>query len=356
MIMSHVGNKLRAGFFATPTLQGEYLRKVLSFPDDCSILDPTCGEGEILLQLSQEQDSCISTYGVELDKARANKALNNLQHCINAPIESMVISNDAFGMLYLNPPYDFSIKGDIDTSADRKEYLELVRNTRYLQPGGVMVFVIPSYRYSDPKIARFLAVHFEQAGVLRFSDEDYDDFKQCIFIGHKRKEAFKKVNEKLHEFLLKMQDENFILENVTPINKIVGHHKWIVPSSPTSVKTFYTKLSLKSDFTQAIRNSKGLQAFKERSKPKPLVIGGNPIMPIAQGNMALLLASGGVNGLIGEGDNLHVVQGLEIVSKVKSEEKIHHDNGSVTTKTQYRTKREASVKAISPTGLIKKFV
>jgi len=354
--MSHLGNKLRAGFFATPTRQGELLRKILSFTSSCSILDPTCGEGDILKQLSVNQEVSITTYGVELDKGRAEKAKEALDHCINAPIESMVISNDSFGLLYLNPPYDFAIKGDIDNSADRKEYLELVRNARYLQPGGVIVYVIPSYRFSDNKIARYLATHFEQAGILRFSDEDYDDFKQCIFIGHKRKEAYKKINEKLYSFLLKMQSESFISENVTPINMLVGKHEWLVPSSPQSIKTFYTKLSNKSDFTEAIRSSKGFKAFQERSKPKSLVIGGNPIMPIAQGNMALLLASGGVNGLIGEGDNLHVVQGLEIVSKIKNEDKMKHDNGTVTTKVTTRTKREASVKAISPSGVIKKFI
>jgi Uncharacterised methyltransferase family (DUF6094) len=354
--MSHVGNKIRAGFFATPKLQGEYIRKVLSFLGDCSVLDPTCGEGEVLYQITENQEPSITTYGVELDKQRASKANELLNHCINAPIESMVISNDSFGLLYLNPPYDFAIKGAEDDSADRKEFLELVRNTRYLQPGGVMVYVIPSYRFADAKIARFLATNFEQVGIMKFSEEDYDDFRQCIFIGHKKKSVFKEINQQLHDFLLQMESEEFIKERVTPINLLVGRHKWIVPTGAIEIKTFYTKLQLKSDFVDSIRNSKGFMAFKERSKPKSLVIGGNPIINIAQGNMALLLASGACNGLIGTEDNLHAVQGLEIVSKVKKEDKQTHDNGTSTTKTTIRTKREVSVKVITPSGLIKKFV
>ncbi|MFC0476930.1 DUF6094 domain-containing protein [Robertmurraya beringensis] len=92
--MSHVGNKIRAGFFATPMKQGEYLTQLLEVEGSGVWLDPTCGEGEILNQLAtpfQTEDCRISTYGVELDKARAEKAETILTHLINAPIESMVI-------------------------------------------------------------------------------------------------------------------------------------------------------------------------------------------------------------------------------------------------------------------------
>ncbi|MFC0273576.1 N-6 DNA methylase [Metabacillus herbersteinensis] len=94
--MSHIGNKLRSGFFATPLRQGEFLTELLEVKGDCSFFDPTCGEGEILHhiveKLRNENDKMIiSSYGVELDKARASKASEALDHCINAPIESMVI-------------------------------------------------------------------------------------------------------------------------------------------------------------------------------------------------------------------------------------------------------------------------
>ncbi|PMC35038.1 hypothetical protein CJ195_21040 [Bacillus sp. UMB0899] len=248
------------------------------------------------------------------------------------------------------------MKGMEDDEADRKEYLELVRNTRYLAPNGVLVFVIPSYRIADAKIARFLAVNFENIGILRFSDDDYDGFKQCIFIGTKKPGKFKEYNKKLFDFLIEMESEEFVKTKVTPINLMVGKHKWKVPAGPTEIRTFYTKLESKANFVDAIRSSKGFAAFKERSKPKSLVLGGNPIINIAQGQMALLLASGACNGLIGEGDHLHAVQGLEIVKKVKSEEEKHHESGGTSTLTKIRTVREVSIKVITPSGAIKKFV
>ncbi|MFD1736193.1 DUF6094 domain-containing protein [Bacillus salitolerans] len=355
--MSQIGNKLRMGFFATPEAQGEYIKQLLDFQGDCSVFDPTCGEGAILHQLTkgQREDITISTYGVEIDKGRALKAKEFLTHALHAPIESMVISNDVFSMVWLNPPYDFAMKNE-DERADRKEYIELVRNTRYLAPNGVMVYVIPSYRFSDEKIARFLATHFDNVGILRFSDEDYDDFKQCYFIGTKKGGKFKEYNPKIFEFLTQMESEEFVKKNVTPINHLVGRHKWKVPTGRTEVKTFYTKLEGKDSYYTGIQNSKGFQAFMERSKPRTLELGGDPIINLANGQIALLLASGAINGLMGKGDNYHAVQGLEMVSKVTEEEKHINDDGSTTIKEVTRTKREISIKFITPQGLVRKLV
>ena len=262
----------------------------------------------------------------------------------------MVISHDVFGLLFLNPPYDHTMLGIGDDKSERKEYTELVRNTKYLAPNGVMVYIIPSYRYADTKISRFLATHFEDIAIIRFLDEDYDEYRQCIFIGRKKSSTHKELNAKLFEFLNLMDNEEHILQNVTPINRLVGHKVWEVPGEITEVPTFYSRIENKKELVDLIRSNKGFQAFKERTKPKQLVVGGDPIINIAQGQMALLLASGAVNGLIGEGDTLHAVQGMEIVSHILTEEKTEH---SVVTKK--RTKRDVSVKIITPTK-VKKLV
>ena len=177
--MSQIGNKIKAGYFRTPDRQGEYIKSLLSFSESTAAFDPTCGEGLILKQLKTgHEDIEIRSYGVELDKGRAEKAKELLDHVIQAPIESMVISHDVFGLLFLNPPYDHTMLGIGDDKSERKEYTELVRNTKYLAPNGVMVYIIPSYRYADTKISRFLATHFEDIAIIRFLDEDYDEYRQ----------------------------------------------------------------------------------------------------------------------------------------------------------------------------------
>lgn len=349
--MSNIGNKLRAGFFATPLSQGKYIKELLSFTKDTSIFDPTAGEGEVLNFLAQDAPVTVNTYGVELDKARASKAEQVLTKAVQAPIESMIISNDVFGLLFLNPPYDHSMMGYGDEKTERKEYTELVRGTRYLVGGGVMIYIIPSYRFSDSKIARYLATHFEKVAIARFTDGDYEDFKQCIFIGHKKNGEHKAFNESVYNFLTQMDDEKFIKEKVTPIDRIVGHRTWEVPGAKLEIPTFYSRIQNKSEFIEGIKHHKGFDAFKNYMKPKSLELGGQPIINIAQGQLALLLASGAVNGVVGSGETLHAVQGLEIVSSATKKEELED-----STKYTTRTSRSISVKVITPSGLVKKLM
>ncbi|MGF9978898.1 DUF6094 domain-containing protein [Viridibacillus arvi] len=349
--MSQIGNKIKAGFFATPERQGEYIKKLLNYTGDVSVLDTTCGEGKILAQLAGNENFSITTYGVELEKSRAATAANNLENVFNAPIESMVISNDAFGMVFLNPPYDNTMRGYGDESTERKEFIELVRGTRYVAPGGVLIYIIPSYRFSDKKIARHLATNFTSWGIARFTDEDYPDYKQCVFIGTKKEAKTKLFDETQYNRLLNFADEQYIQSEVLTIEELGMTNRWDIPEVDPNISTFYSRIEDKSSFIEAISENKGFQAFIERTKPKTLEIGGRPIINIAEGQMALLLASGAVNGVLSEGDSLHAVQGMEVVTKVVSEEETEH---SIVTKT--RTKREVSVKVITPSGVVKKFM
>lgn len=357
--MSHLGNKLKSGFFAFPERQGNYLSQLLYQEGETAAwLDPTCGEGKILDQLARKSQSeaCqINTYGVELDKGRYELAETALSNVVNAPIESMVISNDSFSLVFLNPPYDWSIKGmDDKGNAERKEYTELQRNTRYIKPGGILIYVIPSYRFADKSISRFLASHFEESTVMRFTDEDYFDFRQCIFIGRRKNSKIKKTNRAEMEFYLNMDDEDFIMSNVPPMDDFISERVWSIPEGSLDIKTFYSKIETKDKYYDGILKSSGFEAYINRTKPRVLETGGDPVLPINQGQMALLLASGAINGLLGSGESLHLIQGLENVEKVKEVEETIHDNGSSTIKTVERTKRSVSVKFLTPRGIIKK--
>lgn len=359
--MSNIGNKLLSGFFAFPERQGEYLSQLLKVQKGkSSWLDPTCGEGKILAQLSspfkEDEEVEIETYGVEIDKGRAEVAEELLDTVFNCPIESMVIQNNAFSFIFLNPPYDQTVKGLGDDKSERKEFIELQRATRYLQPGGLLAYVIPSYRFADKQIARFLSTHFEQSAMMRFTDEDYPDFKQCIFIGHKKSSIVKTTNENMMNFLLNMGEESFVLDNVTSISEFVGATEWTIPTMRIPIKTFYSRIEDKKNYYEGILNSTGFEAFKNRTKPKELEIGGQPILPLNAGQMALLLASGAVNGMIGTGENLHLVQGMEIVGTKTETEEIVSPKGHVSIKTTETTTRTVSVKVLTPRGVIKKLM
>jgi hypothetical protein len=360
--MSNIGNKLRSGFFATPEQQGQYLVELFNKPKGLiNIFDPTCGEGRILKQIAKSLESDenqIQTYGVEVDKARCKVAMELLDYCSNAAIETMVVQRNAFQLIYLNPPYDFEMLGADDLEgAKRKEFIELERATRYLADEGIMCYVIPSYRFAAEKVARFISTHFEKIAVVRFSDEDYDDYKQCVIIARKRSSDTKKfINKKVYNFLINMDDEEFVLKNVRTISSLIGKLKWDVPAAIKPINIFYSKLDSKDNYYEGIINSSGFEQFIEQTKPREISLENQPIINLNSGQLALLMASGFVNGMIGNAEDLHIVQGQEIVSKETEVEQIQNEDGSITEKNIERTVRKISIKTLSPNGFIKKLV
>lgn len=374
--MSRLGNKINAGYVKTQMEQAVYLKEIIEYTGDVAILDTCAGTGEILNFLAKNptiKDSSsvalagadiqsninVVTYGVEIDKGRGAVAEQTLDHVVVAPIESMTISNEQMGLIYLNPPYDLTLSNSMGHT-ERKELVELERSLRYLMPGGVLIYVIPHYRFSDTRIARILSTYFNKVTVARFTDENYHEFKQCLFIGHKKRSAYKEFSEELYNVFLRLVDEDFVLKKLPTLATVAERAKteenrtWKVPTGNTKIKTFSTRLINKSIIAGALKESAGLDTFVGQTKPRTLDISGKqPPLPPSSGQIALLLASGGINGLMAADDpNLvHILRGQEVVSKITTEEKT--ETGTVT---KIKTKREVGIKIITPQGVVKKLM
>ena len=359
--MSRIGNKINSGYVATQLPQAKYMRELLVWQGDCNIIDTCCGTGEILNYFAEgnaiyNDKVNVVTYGVEIDKYRGEIAEETLNEVIVAPIESCIISNDAFDFAYLNPPYDFAL-ANREGKAERKEYLELERVLRYLAPGGVLIYVIPHYRYADEKIARMLATNFNKVSVARFTDENYSDYKQVMFIGHKKKSTYKEFNEKLYNAFINFANEDYIfkLPTLADLAERAANDvskRWTVPAANKGIKTFQTRLINKSKIGKAFSENQSIERFVNAQKPLTVDLDGKePPLPLASGQIALLLASGGINGVMGKGDMMHAVRGQETVSTIITEE--HYETGTAVTS---RTKREIAVKVILPSGEIKKLM
>ena len=78
------------------------------------VLDPCCGAGEALEQLArrltQRWAVPVETCGVELHRDRAGEAADRLDRALAADLFATSIANGAFGLLFLNPPYDWTGK------------------------------------------------------------------------------------------------------------------------------------------------------------------------------------------------------------------------------------------------------
>lgn len=363
--MSRIGNKINASFVPTHEVEVAHLKKLLVFDGEGSALDTCAGEGKALKQLV---DDNLITYGVEIDLGRGEKMEQLLEHAIIAPIESCIISNDAFSLVFLNPPYDYALKGE-DGESERKEFIELERALRYLMPGGVLMYTIPYYQLANERIARLLATHFSRIDIARFTDESFADYQQVTVIAVKKRSTYRGYNKDLFDNLVKVGTERTklvhkLLTTEQFVERVAeGTRKpFVVPEGPTKIQRFETRLFQKSKLGLIFNESGGLDKFVDRNRPKTVDLAGKvPPLPLGSGQISLLLASGGINGLMGveekdgqlvaNPDELHIVRGQERVRTISTTEENEYSKT-----TTLRTKREIAIKAILPNGEVKKFM
>ena len=120
----------------------------------------------------------IETYGIELHRDRAQEAEERLDHVLAADLFATSIANGAFGLLYLNPPYDF------DGEQKRAEHAFLTQTTRYLAESGLLVFIVPRQRLAVS--ARYLSTHYGRMRCWAFPDPERETFDQVVLFGYRK--------------------------------------------------------------------------------------------------------------------------------------------------------------------------
>ena len=146
------------------------------------VLDPCCGAGEALARLAagiaRPGGTAVETFGVELHAERAQEAEGRLDHVLGTDLFQTAIANGAFGLLYLNPPYDY------DSEEKRVEHAFLVHCTRYLAEDGLLVFVVPRRRMAVS--AGYLASHYGSLRCWSFPEPEREVFDQVVLTGTRK--------------------------------------------------------------------------------------------------------------------------------------------------------------------------
>jgi hypothetical protein len=201
--------RIKMGYYPTPLSVIDRVRYSLTFPaDNVNFLDPCCGEGLALKNLVK--DANATTYGIELDDYRAEQAKANLDHVLKGSYEDARISNSAFSCLFLNPPYDWDTPPEANgDNTERKEKTFLRGTVRYLQPEGLLIYIVPQKRVSGD-IAKILSYRFEDFNVFRFPEEEYPEYKQIVLFGAKKHESY--LNEGEFDWLRGIPEVSFPLK------------------------------------------------------------------------------------------------------------------------------------------------
>ncbi|HFU7058056.1 TPA: DUF6094 domain-containing protein [Bacillus cereus] len=361
-----IGNDLAAGIYPTPLTEGKHLVQLLQMESEraYACFDPCCGEGTILRSFADEMKQAgvqFHTYSVELDAKRYGKAKEQLDVVVRSSFESMMISHDYFPLIFLNPPYNTELRTDNEKS-EKMEFNFLKRAHHYLAESGIMVYVIPYDRFARDDISYFLAKNYEEIGLMRFGDEneEFDAFKQCVFIGRKRAATKNDTyfNDGFANFCENMSDLAFVRKKVNTLAQMVNRKSWIIPELHHQKKIIFTsRVDYKSAY-EGIGKSEGISSFKKRlNRGNGYSLQGEKTaaerakMPIASGQLGLLLITGVADGLLGEGDTLHAVRGSENVYYEQSFEQLEK-----TTKEVVLQKRRAKFITATPKGEVKELV
>jgi hypothetical protein len=96
---------------------------------------------------------------------------------------NLITSRRGYNLLYLNPPYDH------DDEDGRLEHQWLVHTRPWLQPGGLLIWVVPQHMLRFRKSTRYILSWYDAVNVYRFPDEEYGRFKQIVLFGVRRQKA-----------------------------------------------------------------------------------------------------------------------------------------------------------------------
>lgn len=314
-----VQGKTKLGFFPLPHREARRLQEYLRYSAQFSAVDPCVGDGVAFCRLLEGAPA--RRYAIEIEAHRAAQARTFGIEVLQADIMEVRANADSFSLLYLNPPYDWE-SGQAGNR--RLESVFLEHTYRWLKPDGVLVFVIPQPRLKT--CARLLADHFKNIRVYRLTEPECLQYKQTALLAVRRKRHERPRDTDLVAAAAWLEQ----LAGGRALPPLTGTPEafYAVPESgPALLSNLGIPLDEVEDLL--LRSSAYRQASRillhEHSEVR-----GRPLTPLHGGHVGLLCTAGLLNGVFGEGDELHIAhwRSVKFVDHWEEEEgnaRILHD-------------------------------
>jgi SAM-dependent methyltransferase len=312
--------KNRLGFYPLPLSEAQRIRRFLLFPDSpSSALDPCVGDGVAFEAITSDAE--VIRYGIELDAYRAEQARQRIANIVQGNALKVQCPVECFGLLYLNPPYDWAL-GPADNRRTEQSFLSYTY--RWLKPGGVLLFVIPGDRL--PECGQILSTHFRDVRVYRLEALECVRYKQVVVIGARRT---RRERERLTDSDITRARLYYasLARNPSqmPVLPSEPEARYIVPVSGPA-QLVYRGLPL-----DEVENLLPLSAaYRQAGRilfAEPASATGRPLTPLHAGHVGLLACSGLLNGIFGSGDQRHIAFWQAVKARSCSTEE--EDNGTV---------------------------
>ncbi len=298
------------------------------------ICDPCAGEGVALAEAAHflGRDR-TDTFAVEYDQERAEHCRTLLDRVLHSDLMDTMISRQAFGLLWLNPPYgdlvaDHSGASQYQgTGRRRLEKMFYQRTLPLLQYGGVLVFIVPHYVLDD-ELCSWLCNHFTELRIYNAADPT---FKQVVIFGIRIR----------RQDLARPQDVKYVRARFQAIgagtlNAEVLPESWSwepyrVLSSTSELEHFY-RISLEPEqLSSEVKQLRGmwpdftLHFGQTGVQPRP------PVRELSRWHLALALAAGAISGVVtSKSGRVLVLKGDTYKDKVRKTEFTEDQDGNVS--------------------------
>ena len=344
--MARLESQAKLGFYPTPPEIVRQIKSMLKISPSARLLDTCCGEGEALSILAEGVD--VETCGVELDKNRFIQAQTRLDHVLwGDAIYELICPKNFCSLLFLNPPYDSS---DSEKDHTRIEVQFLNKHWRYLMDGGVLVYIIPfgSLNQAAPTLTR----NCRNLTILRFSDEYFYAFEQIVVVCVKGRPTPSEIKENASRLRMAVnaysEHELFRLCST----EIASEFAYDVPAAENmdGLVLFRSVRFNPGQCMEKLKKSPVWNRVHPRLFPAELAKSIQPLTSLREGHLAMLLASGIMNGeVMGSDEQRLIVKGSVVKSVTITTEELEKQ-----TRILHTDRYDITVRAIcfDPTEII----
>jgi superfamily II DNA or RNA helicase len=246
------------------------------------ILDPCAGEGLAVSTLAQAWG--MTAYGVELDKERATKANLRLDgKCLQGSYHQLVAPKNSFSVLFLNPPYDYG--QEEDGSSMRQEVQFLRDCSEWLRPDGLLVYIPPKSILTNETFQDLMKRLYRETQVWQFPHPEVESFNQAVVLAQKASSSSWNYNY-------------FVLPDPMPVLTEDSFYQNLYLNNPVALDSFKLKSFSPDLIAPDWLEGEGVFGTSQWD----LLVGDRgcyqeaPLVQPRPGHLAMLLASGSLNG------------------------------------------------------------
>jgi len=252
------------------------------------LLDPFAGEGEFLEAVAKAWN--VTPYANELDGERAAKCIERFgpTQAVRCDVERLLASNEAFGIVWANPPYDHD---KVAKNNKRIEFSYLRHAWKWAQDGAIVLWAVYNQHITEDAAA-FLSKHSTRVDVWALPGKHLGEYDQVVLV------AIKGTPSDSEHLYTQIMANKAAPRPLTVQAEPVYH----APTPPDPDRRFVfapdmvdEEQGLRLVQAQGAWKSNGFQALLEVPRPPEQI---EPIVPPRPGHLALVLAAGVADGAV----------------------------------------------------------